>query len=64
MQQPSRACRRPEHIEEERRRAVEARKEYDPQRAEFYEKWARMKSLPDGPEKDALAEERLGWLFR
>jgi hypothetical protein len=28
------------------------------------EKWARMKSLPDGPEKDALAEEFVEWLFR
>ena len=58
------AC--PEHREEERRRTVEARKEYDRQRAEFGldEKWARMKSLPNGPEKDALAEEFVEWLFR
>jgi hypothetical protein len=58
------AC--PEHHKEQRRRMGEARKEYDRQGAEsgFYEKWARMKALPDGPEKHALAEEIVEWLFR
>jgi len=44
----------------------EARKEHDRQRAEFGfdGKWARMKALPDGPEKHALAEGIVEWLFR
>jgi hypothetical protein len=44
----------------------EARKEYDRRAAEFGfdEKWATMKSLPDGPEKHALAQEIVEWLFR
>ena len=29
----------------------------------FNEKWARMKALPDGPEKHALAGEIVKWLF-
>ena len=58
------AC--PEHREEGRQRMEEARKEHDRQRAEtgFDGKWARMKALPDGPEKHALAEEIVEWLFR
>ena len=57
------AC--PEHREEGRQRKEEARKEHDRQRAEFGfdGKWARMKALPDGPEKHALAGEIVKWLF-
>jgi len=57
------AC--PEH-REEARQMEEARKEHDRQRAEFGfdGKWARMKELPDGSEKHALAEEIVEWLFR
>ena len=53
------AC--PEHRKEGRRR-----KEHERRAAEFGfdEKWARMKALPDGPEKHALAEEIVEWLFR
>jgi len=52
------AC--PEHREEERRRV----EEFERRAAEFGldERWARMKSLPDGPEKHALAEEIVVWL--
>jgi hypothetical protein len=58
------AC--PEHQDEERRRTEEARKEHERRAAEFGfdGKWARMKALPDGPEKHALAEEIVEWLFR
>ena len=58
------AC--PEHREEQRRRMGEARKEYDRRAAGFGfdEKWARMKALPDGPEKHALVAEILEWPFR
>jgi len=54
-----------EHREEGRRRTEEARKEHDRQRAEFGfdDKWARMKALPGGAEKHALAEEIVKWLF-
>ena len=54
-----------EHRDEERRSMEEARKEYDRRAAEFGfdEQWARMKALPDGPEKDALAGEIVEWLF-
>ena len=57
------AC--PEHRDEERRRIEEGRKEYDRRAAEFGfdGKWARMKALPDGPEKDALAGEIVEWMF-
>jgi hypothetical protein len=42
------------------------REEHDRQRAEFGfdEKWARMKALPDGEEKHAVARETVEWLFR
>jgi len=52
------AC--PEHREEERRRV----EEFERRAAEFGldERWARMKALPNGPEKHALAEEIVGWL--
>jgi len=55
----------PEHREEERRRMEESRKEHGRRAAEFGfdEKWARMKALPDGPEKHGLAEEIVEWLF-
>jgi hypothetical protein len=58
------AC--PEHREEAWRKVEEARKKHDREAAEFGydEKWARMKALPDGPEKHALAEEIVAWLFR
>ena len=58
------AC--PEHREEARLKMEQARKEYDRRAAEFGfdEKWARMKALPVGLEKDALAEEIVEWLFR
>jgi hypothetical protein len=58
------AC--PEHREEERRRMEDAKREYERRAAEFGfdGKWAKMKSLPDGPEKHALAQEIVGWLFR
>ena len=58
------AC--PEHHKEQRQRTGDARKEYDRRAAEsgFDEKRARVKALPDGPEKHALAEEIVGWLFR
>jgi hypothetical protein len=44
----------------------EAKKKHAQQAAEFGfdDKWARMKSLPEGPEKHALAEEIVKWLFR
>jgi hypothetical protein len=56
----------PEHQDEERRRMEEAKSEHERQRAEFGfdEKWARMKALPDGEEKHALAKEIVEWLFR
>jgi len=43
----------------------EARKEYERRAAEFGfdEKWTTMKSLPDGPQKHALAGEIVEWLF-
>ncbi|MGO9272661.1 MAG: hypothetical protein ACLQOO_20905 [Terriglobia bacterium] len=54
-----------DHREEERRRMEVAKKEYDRRAAEFGfdEKWARMKALPSGPEKHALAGEIVAWLF-
>ena len=54
-----------EHRDEQLRRMEEARKEYDRRAAEFGfdGKWARMKALPDGPEKHALAKEIVEWLF-
>ena len=57
------AC--PEHRDEERRRMKEGRKEYERRAAEFGfdGKWARMKALPDGPEKHALAGEIVEWMF-
>jgi hypothetical protein len=44
----------------------EAERDFERRAAEFRfdEKWARMKALPVGPEKDALAEEIVEWLFR
>jgi hypothetical protein len=43
----------------------EGRKEYDRRAAEFGfdGKWARMKALPAGPEKHALAGEIVEWMF-
>jgi predicted sulfurtransferase len=57
------AC--PEHRDEQLRRRQEAEKEFERRAAEFgfEQKWARMKALPAGPEKDALAEEIVKWLF-
>jgi len=58
------AC--PEHREEQLRRRQEAEREFQRRADEFSfdEKWARMKALPVGPEKDALAEEIVKWLFQ
>jgi hypothetical protein len=58
------AC--PEHRDEQIRRREEAERDFERRAAEFRfdEKWARMKALPVGPEKDALAEEIVEWLFR
>ena len=55
-----------EHREEEQRKMEDAKREYDRQRAEFGfdDKWAKMKALPDGPGKHALAQEIVEWLFR
>jgi hypothetical protein len=55
-----------EHIEEERQHVEEVRKEIDRHRAEcrLDEKMARLKSLAEGPEKDALSKEVADWLFR
>ena len=57
------AC--PEHRNEQLRMREEAEKERERRAAEFGldEKWAQMKALPDGPEKHALAEEIVAWLF-
>ena len=58
------AC--PEHRDEQIRRTEKAGKEFERRAAKFGldEKWARVKALPVGPEKDALAEEIIEWLFR
>ena len=58
------AC--PEHQDEQLRRREEAANDFERRAAEFgfEDKWARMKALPDGPEKHALAEEIVEWLFR
>ena len=58
------AC--PEHRHEELRQREEARKKSEQRAAEFGfdEKWARMKALPDGPEKHALFMEIVAWSFR
>jgi uncharacterized protein YbaR (Trm112 family) len=58
------AC--PEHRDEQLRMREEAKKEFERRAAEFGfdEKWARMKALPDGLERHALAEEIVNWLFR
>jgi hypothetical protein len=57
------AC--PEHRDEQQRRRQEAKREFERRASEFslVEKWARMKALPVWPEKDALAEEIVEWLF-
>jgi uncharacterized protein YbaR (Trm112 family) len=57
------AC--PEHRDEQLRRREEAEMEFQRRAAEFRfdEKWKRMKALPVGPEKHALAEEIVKWLF-
>jgi len=57
------AC--PRHRDEQVRRREEAAKDFERRAAEFGfdRKWALMKSLPGGPERDALAEEILAWLF-
>jgi hypothetical protein len=54
------------HRDEQIRRRKEAGKEFERRAAEFGfdEKWARMKALPEGPERHALAEEIVEWLFR
>ena len=54
-----------EHQDEQLRRRQGAEREFERRAIEFGfdEKWTRMKSLPVGPEKDALAEEIVEWLF-
>jgi hypothetical protein len=54
-----------EHRDEQLRRREEAGKEFERRAADFGldEKWARLKALPEGSEKDALAEEIVEWLF-
>ena len=58
------AC--PGHRDEQVRRRKEAATDFERRAAEFgfERKWARMKSLPGGPERDALAEGIVEWLFR
>jgi hypothetical protein len=55
-----------EHRDQQLRRRQEAEREFQRSAAEFGfdEKWARMKALPEGPEKHALAQEIVAWLFR
>ena len=57
------ACR--EHKDEQLRRRQEVEKEFEQRAAAFgfNEKWARMKALPVGAQKDDLAEEIVKWLF-
>lgn len=57
------AC--PRHRDEQVRRREEAAMDFEWRAAEFGfdRKWALMKSLPDGPERDAIAEEIVAWLF-
>ena len=57
------AC--PEHQDEQLQRRQEAEREFEQRAAEFRfdEKWARMKALPVGQKKTALAEEIVEWLF-
>ena len=57
------AC--PEHRDDQLHRRQEAEKEFERRAAEFGfdRKWALMKSLPLGPQRDALAEEIVKWLF-
>ena len=58
------AC--PDHRDEERRRMEEARKKHELRAAKFGfdQKWDRMKALPQGPEKHALAKEIVEWIFK
>jgi hypothetical protein len=57
------AC--PEHRDEQLRRREEAETEFERRATDFGfdGKWARLKALPVGPERDALAEEIVKWLF-
>ena len=57
------AC--PDHRGEWLRKTEAAREEFNRRAAEFGldEKWEKMKSLPEGPEQDALALEITEWLF-
>jgi hypothetical protein len=54
-----------EHRDEQLRRRQEAEREFERRATDFgfTEKWERLKALPDGPEKHALAEEIMKWLF-
>ena len=54
-----------EHRDEQLLRLEEAEKEFERRATEFglTEKWERLKALPLGPEKDALADEIVKWLF-
>ena len=55
-----------EHRDEQLRKTQEAERKFQRRAAEFGfdGKWKRMKALPDGPEKHALAEQIVAWLFR
>jgi len=57
------AC--PEHRDEQIHRREEAGKEFERRAAVFGldEKWTRMKALSDGPERHALADEIVEWMF-
>jgi hypothetical protein len=57
------AC--PEHAEHQRRQMADSRKEFDQNASEFgfEEKCAKAEAMPDGPERDALIEVLLKWMF-
>ena len=57
------AC--PEHRDEQLHRREEAGKQFERRATDFgfTEKWERLKALPVGSDKDALADEIVEWLF-
>ena len=57
------AC--PEHRDEQLRRRQEAEREFERRATDFgfTEKCERLKALPVGSDKDALADEIVEWLF-
>jgi hypothetical protein len=54
-----------EHRDEQLRRREEAEREFERRATDsgFTKKWDRLKALPVGPQRDALAEELVKWLF-